>query len=46
MGLLFIVQKIYEYGELQWNDADRTKLKNSERTLSQFHFVHHKSHMD
>jgi hypothetical protein len=38
-GLLFIPQ-IYEYGEPWWNDTDR-KLKNSERNLPQYHFVHH-----
>jgi hypothetical protein len=37
---------IYEYGELVWNDTDRGKPKNSERNLSQYHFFHHKSHMD
>jgi hypothetical protein len=45
MGLLFIPQLIYEYGETQWNDTDG-KLKNSEKNLSQYHFVNHKSHMD
>jgi hypothetical protein len=28
----------------RWNDIDRGKLKDSEKNLSQFHFVHHKSH--
>jgi hypothetical protein len=37
---------IYERGESWWNDIDRRKLKNSEKTLSQYHFVHHRSHMD
>jgi hypothetical protein len=37
-------QMIYEYGERRWND--RVKPKNSQRNLSQCHFVHHKSHMD
>jgi hypothetical protein len=27
-----------------WNDIDRGKLKDSERNLSQCHFVHYKSH--
>jgi hypothetical protein len=30
----------------QWNDTDRTKLKNLEKNLFQSHFVHYKSHMD
>jgi hypothetical protein len=29
-----------------WNEIDRGKPKYSERTLSQCHFVHHKSHKD
>jgi hypothetical protein len=37
---------IYEYGEPQWNDTDWGKPKISKKTLSQHHFVHHKSHMD
>jgi hypothetical protein len=37
---------IYEYEEPWWNDTDRGKPKNSDRNLSQFHFVHYKSHMD
>jgi hypothetical protein len=32
--------------EQQWNDTDRGKLKDSEKNLSQRHFMHHKSHMD
>jgi hypothetical protein len=45
-GLLFIPQMIYEYGEPRRNDAEREKPKNSEKRLSQCHFVHHKFHMD
>jgi hypothetical protein len=46
MGLFFIPQVIYEYGEPWWIDIDREKPKNSEKNLSQCHFFHHKSHMD
>jgi hypothetical protein len=44
MGLLFISQVIYEYGEPWWNDSDRVKPKNLEKNLSHFHFVHRKQH--
>jgi hypothetical protein len=43
---LFIPKMIYEYGERRWNDTDRGKTKNSEKNLSQCHFVHHKYHKD
>jgi hypothetical protein len=32
MDLLFIPQMIYEYQESQWNDIDRGKPKNLEKT--------------
>jgi hypothetical protein len=31
--------------EAQWNETDRGKPKNLEKELSQYHFVHHRSHM-
>jgi hypothetical protein len=37
---------MYEYGEPWWNDIDRGKPNNSEKNMSQFHFVYHKTHMD
>jgi hypothetical protein len=37
---------IHEYEEPWWNDIYRGKSKNSDKNLSQYHFVHHKSHMD
>jgi hypothetical protein len=30
----------------RWNDSDRGKPKYAEKTLSQFHLIHHKPHMD
>jgi hypothetical protein len=45
-GPFSVLQFIYEYGETRWNDTDRGKPNISESILSQFHFVHHKSHMD
>jgi hypothetical protein len=32
--------------EHRWNETDRGKPKNLGKNLSQFHFVHHKSHID
>jgi len=29
-----------------WNASDRGKLKDSEENLSQWHCIHHKSHLD
>jgi hypothetical protein len=46
MVLLLICQMIYEYGQPWWNDIDRADPKNSEKNLSQCHFVHQNSHMD
>jgi hypothetical protein len=37
---------IYEFGKPWWNDIARRKPKNSEIFLSQYHFFHHKDHMD
>jgi hypothetical protein len=31
--------------EHRWNEINRGKSKYSEKNLSQYHFVHHKSHM-
>jgi hypothetical protein len=42
-GLVFVGQVIYEHGQPRWNDTDRTNPKNSDKNLSQCHFVHHKS---
>jgi hypothetical protein len=44
--LLFVPQMICGYGEPRWNDIDRGKQKNSEKSLSQCHFIYEKSHMD
>jgi hypothetical protein len=32
--------------EHRWNEIDRGKPKYSGKNLSQYHFVHHKYHMD
>jgi hypothetical protein len=45
-GLLFIPQMISVYGGPRWNDNDRGKLKNSEKNLPQYHFVHLTYHTD
>jgi hypothetical protein len=37
--------ELVSYGERRWNDIGKGKRKNSEKNLSQCHFVH-KSHMD
>jgi hypothetical protein len=37
---------MYECVEPRWNDIDRWKLKKSMKNLSDWHFVHHKFHMD
>ena len=31
--------------EQWWNDTDRAKLQYLKKKMSQFHFVHHKTHM-
>jgi hypothetical protein len=42
-GLLSV---ICECGEPRWNGTDREKPNNSEKNVSQCHFVHHKSQND
>jgi hypothetical protein len=42
----YVFPRWYEFGERRWNDIDRGKPKNSEKNLSQYHCVHHKSHID
>jgi hypothetical protein len=32
--------------EQRWNDTDRGKLKDSEKNLSESHFIHEKSYMN
>jgi hypothetical protein len=45
-GPLSIPQMIRVNMEQRWNDTDRGKPKDSEKSLFQCHFVHHKSHVD
>jgi hypothetical protein len=40
---IFDLFKVLEH---RWNEIDRGKPKYSGKTLSQWHFVHHKSHID
>jgi hypothetical protein len=44
----YIVLVINEYMSMEysWNDTDRGKLMYLEKNLSQYHFVHHKFHID
>jgi hypothetical protein len=42
---LLLPQMIYEYGEPRRNDTDRRKPKNSKKSLSQCHLVHHAPNM-
>jgi hypothetical protein len=44
-SLLSIAEMTYQYGEPRLNDIYRENPNNSENNLSEFHFVHHKSHM-
>jgi hypothetical protein len=45
LGLLFIPQVILvTTATVEWTDS--WKPKSSEKNLSQFHFVHHTSHVD
>jgi hypothetical protein len=37
---------LFRVMEHRWNDIDRGKQTYSGKSLSQCHFVHHKSHMD
>jgi hypothetical protein len=39
----FTPDNLYNNGEALWNDTDRWKQKNSKKSLTQCHSVHHKS---
>jgi hypothetical protein len=41
--IFFVIFLVMEH---RWNEIDRGSPKYSGKNLSQFHFVHHKSHMD
>jgi hypothetical protein len=38
--------QVLQVMEHQWNEIDKEKTDNSEKNLSQCHFVHHKPHME
>jgi hypothetical protein len=38
--------QFFQVMEHQWNEIDMGKPKYSGKNLSQYHFAHHKSHMD
>jgi hypothetical protein len=46
MKMKMIIFCLFLVTDHRWNEIDRGKPKNSGKNLSQFHFVHHKSHMD
>jgi hypothetical protein len=37
---------LFQVMEHRWNDIDKGEPKYSGKNLSQYHFVHHKSHVD
>jgi hypothetical protein len=43
---MIIFSPFFRVMEHKWNEIERGKPKYSEKTLSQCHFVHHKSQMD
>jgi hypothetical protein len=43
---MMIIFVLFLVMEDRWNETDRVKPKYSEKNLSQYHFVNHKSHMD
>jgi hypothetical protein len=46
MTMIIIIVVLFLVVEQRWNEIDRGKPKYSQKNLSQYHFVHHKSHMD
>jgi hypothetical protein len=44
--IIIIIIAIFQIVDHRWNETDRGKPKCSRKKLSQFHFCHHKSHMD
>jgi hypothetical protein len=46
IGVLFNPQVMYEYGEPRWNNIDKEKPNNWEKSLSEYHFVFRKPHVD
>jgi hypothetical protein len=46
MMMIIIIFILFLVMEHRWNETDRAKPKYSGKNLSQYHVVHHKSHMD
>jgi hypothetical protein len=46
MKMISAFFSFFQVMEHRWNEIDRGKPKYSDKNMSQYHFVHHKSHTD